>query len=234
MIKHWLITGDKHQQFQPIRDLDTIKYPPEETAIIILGDAGVNWNLDHTDQEVKYYLSSLGYRFYLVRGNHEERPENISNIHIWYDKEIDNNVYIEDEFPSIRYLIDGTEYNFNDYHTLVLGGAYSVDKEYRIQNNWNWFQQEQLSAEERISIFHKTQNYSYDIVLSHTCPYTWRPTELFLPSIDQSTVDTSTEEWLEYCSYNMWWDSWYWGHYHKDQDYSCGRHMVYNRFIEIE
>lgn len=234
MIKHWLITGDKHQQFQSICDLDTIKYPPEETAIIILGDAGINWNLDHTDQEVKHYLSSLGYRFYLVRGNHEERPENISNIHIWYDKEVGNRIYIEDEFPSIRYLIDGADYNFNDHYTLVLGGAYSVDKEYRIQNNWNWFPQEQLSAEERINIFHKIQNLSYDIILSHTCPYTWRPTELFLPSIDQTTVDTSTEEWLEYCSYNMWWDSWYWGHYHKDQDYSCGRHMVYNRFIEIE
>jgi hypothetical protein len=36
-----------------------------------------------------------------------------------------------------------------------------------------------------------------DAVFSHTCPYKYIPRESFLPSIDQSTVDNSTEKWLD-------------------------------------
>ena len=35
-----------------------------------------------------------------------------------------------------------------------------------------------------------------DIVLNHTCPLKYEPTECFLPSLDQSTDDKSTEIWL--------------------------------------
>ncbi len=37
------------------------------------------------------------------------------------------------------------------------------------------------------------RNWQVDIVLSHTCPLRYEPTEVFLPFIDQSKVDKSTE-----------------------------------------
>lgn len=37
----------------------------------------------------------------------------------------------------------------------------------------------------------------FDIILSHTCPFKYEPREMFLAVIDQSTVDTSTERWLD-------------------------------------
>ena len=53
-IKHWLITGDTHGLVVPrLENLGKTDYPPEETAIIILGDAGLNFYLNKTDVKNK-------------------------------------------------------------------------------------------------------------------------------------------------------------------------------------
>ena len=36
------------------------------------------------------------------------------------------------------------------------------------------------------------RNWQVDVVFSHTCPLKYEPVEVFLPGIDQSTVDKST------------------------------------------
>ena len=43
MIKNWLVTGDTHGQV--LERLSHIGYPPDETALIILGDMGLNFYL---------------------------------------------------------------------------------------------------------------------------------------------------------------------------------------------
>ena len=40
----------------------------------------------------------------------------------------------------------------------------------------------------------RDRNWQVDVVFSHTCPLKYEPVEVFLPGIDQSTVDKSTEE----------------------------------------
>jgi 3-oxoacid CoA-transferase subunit A len=52
------------------------------------------------------------------------------------------------------------------------------------------------------------------VVLSHTCPLKYEPTEVFLSGIDQSTVDKSTEKWLGTIERCLQYDEWYCGHYH--------------------
>ena len=37
---------------------------------------------------------------------------------------------------------DGEVYNFNGVSTLVIGGAYSVDKYYRLALGYNWYESE--------------------------------------------------------------------------------------------
>lgn len=53
-----------------------------------------------------------------------------------------------------------------------------------------------------------------DVVFSHTCPYKYVPTECFLPGIDQSTVDNSTEHWLDSIEEMLDYKAWYLGHWH--------------------
>ena len=51
MIKNFLIAGDQHGNFNDlIWNIDTDVYNPKETAIIVLGDAGINYYLNGKDK----------------------------------------------------------------------------------------------------------------------------------------------------------------------------------------
>ena len=63
----------------------------------------------------------------------------------------------------------------------------------------------------------KKNNNKVDIVLSHTCPYKYLPYEVFLPGIDQSTVDQSTEKFLDDIENTLNYKKWYCGHYHTEK-----------------
>lgn len=63
------------------------------------------------------------------------------------------------------------------------------------------------------------RDWQVDIVLSHTCPLRYEPIEAFLPSIDQSTVDKSTEQWLQAeIERRLHYERWYCGHYHIEKE----------------
>jgi 3-oxoacid CoA-transferase subunit A len=74
-----------------------------------------------------------------------------------------------------------------------------------------------------------------DLVLSHTCPVAWEPTDLFLKGLDQSTVDKTMERYLGEIEYNLDYKAWLWGHYHAYRDYprTDGRRrtMLYNQEV---
>ena len=82
---------------------------------------------------------------FCIHGNHEERPENIRS---YKTKKFHNGiVYYEEEYPNILFAKDAEIYDFNGYSVLVIGGAYSVDKEYRLMMGYNWYPSEQPSEE---------------------------------------------------------------------------------------
>ena len=54
-------------------------------------------------------------------------------------------------------------------------------------------------------------------MLSHTCPLSLQPTDLFLRGLDQSTVDNTMELWLEKLANSIEWKIWLFGHYHADR-----------------
>ena len=117
MIKNFLIAGDQHGNFNNlIWNIDTDVYNPEETAIIILGDAGINYYLNGKDNQLKNILMQSRYTFYILRGNHEERPERIKNMRMVFDDTVENFVYMQDAWDRIKYVIDGNIYNIKNIH----------------------------------------------------------------------------------------------------------------------
>lgn len=221
----WHITGDTHGRFGRF---DEYRFEePEKHAVIILGDAGFNYYLNKTDKKNKKIVNNYGFKVYCVRGNHEERPEKVPGIHPFYDEEVGGIVLKEIKYPNIRYFIDGETYTIQGYRFLVIGGAYSVDKNYRLQNGYGWFKDEQLNESERDAILKKTKGKAYDFVLSHTCPISWEPTDLFLNCVDQKTVDKSMELWLDEVKNNITFKVWLFGHYHADRLERPGVEMFY-------
>jgi len=203
------ITGDMHRNFDRLSKLEY------GDTLIILGDVGINVYLDERDEYLKEYLNSLGIKLFCVRGNHEERPENIST----YKKSVmfNGEVYLEDKYQNLIFAVDGEEYNICNKSVLVMGGAYSIDAEYRIKNNLIWFKDEQLSHDEMVSIYNKVCGKHYDVVLTHTCPYKYEPKEVFKKKIDQFKVDRSMECFFDLIEYSISYDKWYCGHFHTDK-----------------
>lgn len=233
---NFLITGDTHGDFSRFNELDHDIYPPEDTVIIVLGDAGVNFFLNERDVRLKKTIHSMGYQFYLVRGNHEMRPEDMKGLRfVWSDLVVHGPVLQEREYENIHYLLDGETYYFLDSTVLVVGGGYSVDKFYRIAKNGYspcdvermdpdsamkltfWNPREQLDREEQLDIIADVRDRHYNLVLTHTCPISIEPTDLFLDIIDQNSVDKSTEQFLEELKNMITFDHWMFGHYHADR-----------------
>ena len=217
-INRWLITGDTHQDFSRFKNYEKEIQEDEHTAIIILGDAALNWDLNENDDAVKDILTRR-YKFhiYCVRGNHEARPQDVPGMKIVYDDNVGGEVYIQDQWPTIHYFKDWGIYTIAGFKVAVIGGAYSVDKYYRLANNYTWFDNEQLTEEEMFKCFSQLNQASIDFVFSHTCPLCWEPTDLFLRMIDQNTVDKTTEIFLENLGKSFYWKIWLFGHYHHDR-----------------
>lgn len=223
-IKKWILTGDTHGRVA--ERLGNIKRNMDcglekETAVIILGDAGLNFYLNKTDIKEKKRVEEYGMYVYCVRGNHEERPQNLG-YELRYDKHVDGEIYQDPHCRLIRYFKDGGIYTINGYRVLTIGGAYSVDKYWRLMRAGNstwtgWFEDEQLYNDEKNEILKNIRGQSFDFVLTHTAPISWEPNDLFLPMIDQSQVEKGMEFWLEEVKKNINWKVWCWGHFHADR-----------------
>lgn len=263
--------GDIHGKWQIIRNFyekhkETENFTlsnRENNIIILLGDAGLNYFFNHRDIEAKTKLNTFPFTYFVIRGNHEERPSICAEKYPdkWHTEEFWGNVvYVENDYPNIKYALDqaaiynipyitgyceGTkenEYNdegmpyWNFYKVLAIPGAYSVDKYHRLKNNWSWFENEQLNEQERENCLRLIENYpKIDFVFSHTCPIMFEPTDLFLSCVDQSMVDKSMERLLGEVECHLSYRAWMWGHYHAFRDYPRidGRKklMLYNNFV---
>ena len=220
------IIGDLHGDKNPIRNFynNYIKGTPkevEENWLICLGDFGALYWFDYRDRNFKRDLSKYPFKYFVIRGNHEERASNRAIIEpdLWEEVECFGNTCLrQPAFPNIYYAKDeGGIYNIAGRKTFVIPGAYSVDKWYRLQMGWNWFPDEQLTLRERQELEDLATGQHFDLVLSHTCFYSGMPRDAFLSSINQSTVDNSMENFMEKLKEQITFSLWLWGHYHLDR-----------------
>ena len=139
------ITGDTHGDFHRIEQFCEKVQPTSDDVLVILGDAGFNYFLDWRDQHMKKKIAKLPITVFSIHGNHEKRPETIPSYHSreWHG----GFVFVEDVYPNILFARDGDVYDLDGKSTLVIGGAYSVDKYRRLTFGWNWWPDEQPSEE---------------------------------------------------------------------------------------
>lgn len=219
------ITGDTHGDFNKILNFCNKYKTNKKDVMIVLGDAGINYYLDNYDYMLKEELLNYPITFFCIHGNHEERPENIKT----YKTKMfhDGIVYYEEKYPNILFAKDGEIYTLNTKKVLVIGGAYSIDKDYRLRMGYNWYESECPSIEtKKITIEKITKNNKVDIVLSHTCPFKYMPYETFLKGVDQSKVDNDTEKFLDEVESKLEYKKWYCGHFHIDKKIDKLRFMM--------
>ena len=142
-------------------------------------------------------------------------------------------VYYEPEFPNLLFARDGEIYDLDGQKSLVIGGAYSVDKYYRLEHGYKWFSDEQPSVDikRHIERILEWEGWKVDQVLSHTCPKKYIPLEAFISGVDQSTVDNSTEEFLDSIEDRLQYSEWFCGHWHIDKTIDKMHFVMYDYLI---
>ena len=251
-IDNIFLIGDLHGSINPIESFynnNKELLQGKNNVLICLGDFGANYYFNHRDKKFKASLCKYPFTYFIIRGNHEERPSICAakNPDDWsIESFFGNDVYVENDYPYIKYAQDIiTDYlipcgnKFLD--TIIIPGAYSADKYYRLAQGWSWFENEQLSQEEMEygkNFIQKCKSNECDLVLSHTCPLIYEPTDLFLPMIDQSTVDKSMEHFMNQIEFSLDYKAWCWGHFHECRDYPSpdGRRrlMLMHRPVRLE
>ena len=139
------VTGDPHGDFRQIADFCSAMETKSKDIMIVLGDAGLNYFGDTRDADRKEFISRTRITYLMVHGNHEMRPATLENY-----KLIEWNggmVYQEEGFPNLLFAKDGEIYRLGGKNVMAIGGAYSVDKEYRMRMGYRWFADEQPSGE---------------------------------------------------------------------------------------
>lgn len=238
-----MITGDCHGAYTRFEKIEN-DYGNEDIAMICLGDFSINFYLNKSDQKMKKWLGEKypNITFYLVRGNHEQRPQLVSGMEEMYDDRVDGPIYWEPQYPNIRYFMDYGYYTINGWKCAVIGGAYSVDKWYRlarggfteetnIPKKTGWFPDEQLTKTEMDHCEMKLIGRKFDFVFTHTCPLQYQPTDLFLGFVEQSKVDNRMEVWMDELFGKFDWTILCFGHYHCDR---IERPYVEQFFNDIE
>ena len=205
-------TGDIHGNAKGVVAFAEQYELTKSDIIVILGDVGANYYGNHRDRYCKDALARMKPTVFCIHGNHERRPGTLPG---YKQKEWNGGlVWYEDEYPNLLFARDGDIFNMEGVQHLVIGGAYSVDKYYRLERNYQWFADEQPSAEVKAYVEEQVANRHIDIILSHTCPFRYEPLEAFLPMIDQNTVDDSTERWLDMIEAAADYKAWLCGHWH--------------------
>lgn len=158
-----LLAGDTHGNLHHWKNDLLIAADAFDCQVILqLGDFGY-W--EHT-AEGKYYLDWLNERCLArsvwvlwIDGNHE-------NHQMLRKTYVDS----DDEFAMIRdriwYAPRGMRWTWNDKRFLALGGAYSIDKEWRKVGK-SWWPEEELTEEE---IERASAGGRCDILVSHDVP----------------------------------------------------------------
>ena len=230
----FFITGDKHRDFEYIKDFCQKLNTRKKDVLIVLGDAGFNYFGDMRDDKLKSEVSELNITLFCIHGNKENRPQNIPTYGI--KNFCGAKVYYEPRYPNILFAIDGEVYNFEGKKYMVVGGAHSVDKMRCLENNTPFWEDEMPNEKikARVELELECENNNVYGMLTHTCPISYLPTEMFISTHQSNTanksprklksakpfkldIDRSTELWLDDLEKKINYEVWYCGHYHVDK-----------------
>ena len=228
------VTGDVHGYYgRLVRFCESLPAPSKDDVLVVLGDVGANYWLDNHDLPMKEALGRLPLAVLCVHGNHEARPAPALGYRevAWRG----GRVFVDDAHPSLLFAKDGSVFDLDCGSCLVTGGAYSVDKRFRLQDGRRWFPDEQPGPDECAAVERACIDAAWrvDYVFSHTVPLGYRPTEAFMAAISQSEVDTSTEEWLQWLERRLDYTCWFAGHFHINKHAPENMWVLFKQVVEL-
>lgn len=186
----WLLTGPTYgdaTRFENYRNC----------AFVILGDSNLL-----NRKTVKELEGSNVY--YCVRGL-DEKPKYVDELEPIFDEEVNGLVWINPDYPDIRFLEDGEIYNFGGAKTLVLGGGTNPNIKLELSmRNKDLTLDTSLTKPENIA--KRLKGKDLDLVLSYTAKI--------------KDLNGPTEEWVDKILRIVGWKHWIIGRFKEDVNIS--------------
>jgi predicted phosphodiesterase len=215
------ITGDTHGNidFEKLKVYFAERYSSKKDVLIILGDAGILWS-----KKENYVLeySCLGPTVLFIDGNHEnfDLLNKFPVVDIFGGKahRIDENIY---------HLCRGEIFQINGLSFLAMGGATSIDRDYR-EAGVTWWKEENITAKDMKNAEKNLQRYAHsvDYVLTHCAPSKIVTHHLNCQRDHNSDL---LQDLMAQVTYRHW----YFGHYHCDVKIDSKFRCFYNGILEI-
>ena len=206
--------GDIHGEFGNLNSLINRiiqKNQDKEIDFIQCGDFGI-WPPENFKELEK--IKTHGRNLYFVPGNHENWNE-IDRYSLGEAHEI---------FPNIHMCTFGAKLEIQNKKILFVGGAYSIDKHYRIEGE-SWWRQEIITNKDMDFLFDNVKTEKIDIVVSHTCP-TYFYQKLKVPYHNLKKFHDPSCQALDIIFDKFNPDNWFFGHFHI-HDYNMYRNCYW-------
>ena len=228
-----VFSGDPHGSFARLYYYCIASKMTDKSLMILLGDVCVNYFLNDNDLPQKRNLALLPCKVLIVHGNHEARAYKQPG----YTEQdfCGGKVYVHPDFPNQLFAKDGSIFHINGVTMAVCGGAYSVDKWYRIDNGLPWFEDEQPDEQTRRYVEEQLAgaDWKVDLMLTHTCPHECEPRDAFIKGICQGEVDKTVEHWFDEIKKNLDYKKWLCGHFHIER--SEGKmEFLFENYLRLE
>jgi predicted phosphodiesterase len=222
------VTGDTHIP-NDIAKLHPELFPEQERMtksdyVIICGDFGGVWNNGGEEMFWRQWLSERNFTTLFIDGNHE----NFTLLNL-FDIEKFCGGRVHKIIDGVYHLMRGEIYNLNGITIFAMGGATSIDKHLRIENE-SWWKEEMPSeleykyAEKNLALHGKKVDY----IITHCCP------DSVLDMISPYYSHDKLTNFLECvvkdeCEYKEW----FFGHYHDDIDVDDKHYCLYHRVMRM-
>lgn len=193
--------------------------------MIITGDFGGIWYGDERDD---YILNEIYGRYpwttLFVDGNHSNHDAiDKYPVNMWMGGKVH---FIR---PYIIHLMRGQVYNINGNTIFTMGGADSIDKEWRKEGESWWVREmpsleEYKEAEANLSKYH----YNVDYIITHCCSNRW----VDILSTMHPIHDKLTN-FFEVLEDDVNFKHWYFGHHHGDLPLDEKHSLLYQKIVEL-
>lgn len=239
------ITGDKHGSHLAYADaIEQIDNPTEEDVIIVCGDAGLEYG-GQVMGSCRKVMKKFPGSWLIMRGNHDNRywRDHMTQDGWNVSYKFDRATLVQKKYSNIHYVVDGGDvYNIDGHIFLMIPGAYSVDKHYRLRSGLPYEPEEQLTPEEMRKLLAITEIHKdkIEFVCGHTFPRKIEPKlkYLFMDIIDQSSVDKGMEDFLdkvmEIVEGEAHFKQYFGAHFHDDKVLSDKYTILYNTVAKME
>lgn len=215
------LIGDSHGDCEFIRSALDHLWSKGCTQALQLGDFGYWPHVARGQDFLQWastYAESRGMTLYWLDGNHENHE-----MLALEPRSFDGTVRFGN---NLIYLPRGTRLSWGQLNAVVIGGAPSIDREYRVEGQ-SWWSGEELSVAEAEAII---EDGPTDLVFAHDCPAQTPLVLQFAP--DDFPAGFGHRKMLSEIADQIRPSIWFHGHYHQRHSAEVNMTPDYKLFVE--